>query len=217
VDKTYEDTHKGIISRKEYNHVQEILKDRFKGETRTTKSICVFQGKIVCPQCNKIMTVQRYYRKRQDGTEKEGALYRCNRCLKNKVDQPYPSEESLLKALNFYVKDINLHDLHDVKVDNKKPDYIKQLEVIENKRSKYQRAWGNDLMTDEEFKTRMEETRERYEELKKLSDEYEEPKPIDLEAIKNIVAMFNDNFNKLTKKEKREFVSMFFKSIEYEA
>src|SRR5699024_7492733 len=52
VDKTYEDTHKGIISRKEYNHVQEILKDRFKGETRTTKSICVFQGKIVCPQCN---------------------------------------------------------------------------------------------------------------------------------------------------------------------
>lgn len=217
VDKTYEDTHKGIISRKEYNHVQEILKDRFKGEIRTTKSICVFQGKIVCPQCNKIMTVQRYYRKRQDGTEKEGALYRCNRCLKNKVDQPYPSEESLLKALNFYVKDINLHDLHDVKVDNKKPDYIKRLEVIENKRSKYQRAWGNDLMTDEEFKTRMEETRERYEELKKLSDEYEEPKPIDPEAIKNIVAMFNDNFNKLTKKEKREFVSMFFKSIEYEA
>src|SRR5699024_1788191 len=54
VDKPYEDTHKGIISRKEYNHVQEILKDRFKGETRTTKSICVFQGKIVCPQCNKI-------------------------------------------------------------------------------------------------------------------------------------------------------------------
>src|SRR5699024_6286434 len=216
VDAVHEGTHEGIISRKEFNHIQQLLKDRSVGERRKTKSVCVLQGKMVCPHCEKIMTVQRYYRKRADGSETEGASYRCNRCIRNKIKIQTPSEYSILKAIDVYFRDIKISDIEDVKIENKHPEYIKELESIENKRSKFQRAWGNDLMTDEEFKTRMEETRERYEELKKLADEYEEPLPVDPKKIKNIVAMFNENFNKLTKKEKRDFVSMFFKSIEYE-
>src|SRR5699024_5413856 len=141
---------------------------------------------MVCPHCEKIMTVQRYYRKRADGSETEGASYRCNRCIRNKIKIQTPSEYSILKAIDVYFRDIKISDIEDVKIENKHPEYIKELESIENKRSKFQRAWGNDLMTDEEFKTRMEETRERYEELKKLADEYEEPLPVDPKKIKNI-------------------------------
>src|SRR5699024_602131 len=43
VDDIHEGTHEGIISRKEFHHIQRLLKDRTTGERRKTKSVCVFQ------------------------------------------------------------------------------------------------------------------------------------------------------------------------------
>lgn len=214
-DNLYKNTHKGIISEKEFEHIQDILNDRKIVSTRKTKSIAIFQGKVICPSCDHILTVNRYYRKRKDGTEIEGAVYKCNECARHKRFNKCPSEVNLLDALYTYMRDVKIEKIGDIKIEDETPKIIRELEKMENKRGKYQRAWANDLMTDEEFQKRMDETREEYEQLKEQITNIDIPKPIDKKAIENIVLTFNDNFRQLTKKEKREFVSMFIKSIEF--
>lgn len=214
-DEVYKDTHTGIISRDEFEHIQQILNDRKQTRLRHVKSTYIFQNKIVCPTCGKIMAVNRFFRKRKDGSTYQGAVYRCTPCAKSNEFNKSPSEKRLLDALYDYMKDVKLDEVKQIEVKDETSDIIKELKAVENKRAKYQRAWANEFMTDGEFQKRMEETRDQYENLKEKAKNYKVPEQIDYEQIKNVVLMFNENFKLLTSDEKRKFVSTFIRKIKF--
>lgn len=214
-DKVYEKTHDGIISKDEFLTLQLMLNDRSKVRLRSVKSNYLFQGAIVCPECKSFLNVNRYIRKRSDGSTYQGAIYRCPPCAKEKKFNKTVGEQRFLDALYDYMRNIKIEHIEKLEVKRDKPDYVKQFEVIEQKRKKYQRAWASDLMDDEEFKSLMEETRLPYEDLKYKIENSSEPRPIDIDQVKNIVLMFNQGFKKLTNEEKQMFISNFIRKIKF--
>lgn len=214
-DKVYKNTHEGIISRERFNKLQQILKDRTITRIREPKSICIFQGKIACPNCGKIMSANRVRRKRPDGTIYRNTTYRCNPCTNANLFNNTPVDTSFEKSLYRYMKNFNIKNLKNIEVKNETPHELKELEHIENQRTRYQRAWAQELITDDEFLMRMNETKDIYEKLKKKTKKIKTQKTVDVEAIEKCVFTFNETFRELSLEEKREFVSRFIHRIEF--
>jgi len=213
-DDVYKGTHEGIISEKEFDAIQTILDDRANTRHREVKSTYLFQGKLACPSCGNALNVNRYFRKRKDGTKYQGAMYRCPPCAKDRTFYRTVNENRILKSLYTYMRSPKIiHD--DLRAKESKPSYRNELEEIERKRQKYQRAWANDLMTDDEFKKMMDETRGIYEELKSKEKDNKTSHQIDPEEIKNTITNFNEHFNELTNDEKRIFISTFLRKIHF--
>lgn len=211
-DKVYENTHEGLITKEEFTKLQQLLSDRSQHRLRDVKSTYIFQGVMSCPKCERILSVNRYVRKRSDGSTYQGAIYRCQPCDKEKKSNKAIGEERILNALYEYMQNVSFDN---IQLPEPKPNSAKKrLTDIERKREKYQRAWAADLMTDEEFTKLMNETKELYEDLK---NEISEPEQvIDIESIKSAVFSFNENFKLLTHDEKREFISRFIRRIDFD-
>jgi site-specific DNA recombinase len=217
-DKVFENTHEGIITKEEFLKLQQILDDRAVHHRRDVKSTYLFQGVLICPSCGRPLSVNRYIRKRKDGSEYQGAVYRCQVCWKEGKKVFTIGEQRFLDALKEYMKNVEIQPMEQTEEEkDEKTFYLEQLKQIEKKREKYQRAWAADLISDEEFEQRMSETREAYEEIKKKLDEFKDEVKVDPEQLKNIVLTFNTTFEHLTQEEKREFISRFIRKIHFKA
>jgi site-specific DNA recombinase len=215
-DEVYENTHKGIISKTEFMKLQEMMSDRSIHKNREVENIYLFQGVLSCPRCDMPLSVNRYFRKLKDGTDYQAALYKCQNCYKAGHGMLSIGENRIIEALYKYMRTVTFTDVEPIEEpDNEKEILTKQLQQIEKKREKYQRAWANDFMTDEEFEKRMEETRETYEELKTKMEQIKTPVPVDTEVLKEIVFTFNETFQFLTNEEKKMFVSQFIRRIDF--
>jgi site-specific DNA recombinase len=215
-DKVYENTHEGIITKEEFMKLQTILEDRVSRKRREVKSTYLFQGVLICPRCGCNLTTNRAFRTRKDGTKKQVVQYKCNLCYKEGRGVLSIGEPKTLDALYEYMQNVNFTD---VKIDDPKDEsakIIEQLQQIERKREKYQRAWASDLMNDDEFTKLMQETRTIYDELKSEIKKAKAPVPIDTEALRHIVFSFNENFQFLTHEEKQKFISRFIRKIEFD-
>lgn len=214
-DEIIENTHEGIISKERYKRLQTMIDDRSRARKRVAYNTYLFQQKIVCPSCGNFLSVNRYIRKRPDGSEYRGATYRCGPCAKKNLYNKAVGERRYLNALYEYMKNFKLDDLDIPEKKDERYLLKKQLDVIKKKRAKYQKAWANDLMTDEEFAERMNETKKPLEELKEKINNYKTPELPNIERIKNVVTDFNQNFRRLTLLEKQEFISKFIRKIHF--
>ncbi|GKU81245.1 recombinase family protein [Niallia sp. NCCP-28] len=214
-DEVYEDTHEGIISKNQYIKLQQMLEDRTKHYRREVKTEYIFQGVIYCHECSQPLSVNRYIKKRKDGSELQNAVYKCQACYREGRTMKTIGEYRFLNALNEYMKNIELNGIEIEEEKDEGNDLRIQLQQIERKREKYQRAWAADLISDDEFEKRMIETKDLHDELKNKLEEIKVPYRIDLNAIKDIVVTFNKSFSYLTKEEKRMFISQFIRKIEY--
>lgn len=214
-DKVFEDTHEGLITKKEFMKLQLILDDRSQHRRREVATTYLFQGVLSCPQCGRMLSVNRYIRPRNDGTEYQNSTYRCQWCWKEGSGSISIGEQRFLDAIKTYMQNVEIPNVEPVEEQDDRQIYLDKIQQIEKKREKYQRAWANDLISDSEFEKRMKETRELYDELKKKLDEYEVPIKIDIEAIKQIIFTFNQNFFFLTQEEQQKFISQFIRKIEF--
>jgi DNA invertase Pin-like site-specific DNA recombinase/uncharacterized protein YbaR (Trm112 family) len=215
-EEVYENTHIGLISKDEFVKLQQMLEDRTLHHNREVKNIYLFQGVLICPRCKRPLSVNRYQRKRKDGTEYQGAIYKCQACWKEGHGMLSIGEQLFLDALLEYMKHVKFTDIEPIEEkEDEREDLTKKLAQIEKKREKYQRAWGNDKMTDVEFEKLMDETREIYDELKIKLNKIKATVPINTEALKEIVFTFNQNFTFLTDEERRMFISQFIRKIEF--
>ncbi|MED0649742.1 recombinase family protein [Aeribacillus pallidus] len=219
-DEIIEGAHEGIISKKEYNHLLKLLESRQNLKKRETYSIFIFQMKLICPTCGNRLTCERsvYFRKR-DNRYVESNQYRCQACTLNKRKSIGVSERKMEKAFVRYMNEFKIEYTPKLpKKENEREKIQAQLMKIEHQRAKYQKAWANDFITDEEFSALMKETRSIYEELthKLETLQPEEEQTVDKEKIKSIVTNFKLNWSYLSPDEKRQFINTFVESIQFE-
>lgn len=218
-DDVYENTHDGIITKEEFLKLQKMLDDQSQHRRREVENTYLFQGVIACPHCGNPFSVNRYVRKRKDGSEYQGAIYKCQVCYKEGRVMLQIGEGRFLEALKDYMENVNLDEkyMEPVKEERGELDILlKQLQRVEKTREKYQRAWAADKMTDREFDKRMDETRDLYDALKIKIEEFKPPVQLDKRAIKKIIFTFNENFHYLSLEEKRSFIAQFIRKIEFE-
>ncbi|RHW31118.1 recombinase family protein [Lysinibacillus yapensis] len=223
-DEIVEDTHKGIMSKEEFEQFQKIIESRQNYKKRNVNSVFIYQMKIVCPDCrNRCSSERSVWKRKKDDQQVEKNAYRCQVCALNK-NYSTPAfrirEADIDEALIIYMNDLLLEpsSTRIMKDTNPGDELIAEMKRIENQREKYQRAWASDLITDDEFKNRMNESRIRYVELKAELEKlkgvrYDEK---DIEKDKENAKLFKDNFTALTPEEKRSFVQTFIEGIEIE-
>ncbi|AHN22729.1 recombinase family protein [Lysinibacillus varians] len=219
----YENTHEGIMTKDEFEQLQRIITSRQNYKKRNVTSHYIYQMKILCPDCGNHCTSERkVWTRKTDNVTATSNSYRCQPCaLNNPGRTAFNVQESKInEALLKYMENLPLpsSSSNEASVENESEIIKKEIRQIENQREKYQRAWASDLITDEEFKNRMDESRIRYSELKNELEQLEEPSitALDMERNKEIAKKFNDNFEKLTQEEKRTFVQTFIESVRIE-
>jgi chromosome segregation ATPase len=196
------------MTKLEFEKLQLLLQDRSHHRRRDVESTYLFQGVLICPNCGNPLSVNRYVRKRKDGSQYQGAVYKCQACYKAGNSMIQIGEHRFLDALYEYMKNIDIKDLEPIedKGDDELNKYKKQLAQIEKQRERYQRAWATGRMLDKEFDKLMDETLDVYQELVEKINALEETAPtITKEEI----------FRLLTTDEKREFISRFFRKVEF--
>ncbi|GGA32064.1 recombinase family protein [Psychrobacillus lasiicapitis] len=213
-DKLYKNTHKGYITEDHFEKVQSILDDRSQTPRKNVESTYLFQGVLACSNCGKTLSVNRFFYEQKDGSKKQGAMYRCAPCAKNKAEVRNLGELKYKEALIEYMKVVTFNNIEVVEPKNNELEELtNQLNKIKNRREKYQRAWASDKMTDEEFDKLMDETKEFYEELQNKISEIKPVKKMDVESLKNLVFTFNQLFSGLDIEKQQEFVQRFIRKI----
>ena len=222
-EQIYENTHQGIMTKEEFNQLQKIISSRQNYKSRNVSSHFVYQTKLICPDCGSRCTSERYtWKRKTDNVVEVRNSYRCQVCaLNNPKTTPFSVrevkvDEALIEYMvNFTVAPSEAVELNE---NDQLLDIKNNLRKIENQREKYQRAWANDLITDDEFKVRMDESRLQFDSLQNELKNIEGEKydVVDIERYKEITKSFNDNYLNLTQEERRTFIQTFIESVKVE-
>src|SRR5699024_11503066 len=157
------------MTKHEHDHLLKILSDRQHKRKRAVNSFFVYQMKLICPTCGNHLTSERSkYTRKTDNVLVEHNRYRCQVCALARRPAISCSEKVIDKAFVHHMKRLSIDDVPNIEKEKDPTEKLKtQIARVEKQREKYQRAWANDLMTDDEFADRMRET-------KKIMDEWKE-------------------------------------------
>ncbi|KAB2444974.1 recombinase family protein [Bacillus luti] len=212
-----ENAHPGILTKDRFIKVQQLLSSRQNFKKRKTTSIFIFQMKLLCPNCGNHLTCERVmYHRKKDNKDIEHNRYRCQACVLNKKKAFSSSETKIEVAFLDYIEKYRFNQVPKLPKEENEMDILKkQLSRIERQREKFQKAWSNDLMTDEEFTTQMKETKQMLEstkeKLKSLSPNKNEN--IDDDVMKEIINNIKSNWSHLSSDEKKQFTNMFIENM----
>lgn len=229
-----ENAHEPIITKESWERAQQtIVKNRL-AEPRRVSSSYIFSGKLRCNKCGNVMVGGVSTFKLSNGEKTRYKLYRCKegyvgRCKGGR----YISETKLEKEFIEYLERQDFEELINLSAStaekklNKKeePDEIdrekleKDLERIEKRKKKWQYAWSEDLISSEDFKKRMEESKIEEEELRKIlevnEEESTENSDINKEEILNALKSISKNWYVLDVMQKKQLVDLIIKQIHY--
>ncbi|MYL57401.1 recombinase family protein [Virgibacillus halodenitrificans] len=218
-DNIYENRHEGIMTKEEHQYLLKILSDRQNKKKRNVNSFFIYQMKLICPTCGNHLTSERYkYTRKTDGVLTQHNRYRCQVCALARRKAISCSEKAIDEAFVTFMKKLQFDSVPEPEQKEQPSSLLKsKIRRVEKQREKYQRAWVNELMTDDEFTERMNETKKLIdlwkEELSEVQTDYENH--FDQESLKEIVNDFNENWLHLKPKEKHSFLSMFIEGIKF--
>ncbi|MER1957889.1 MAG: recombinase family protein [Solibacillus sp.] len=222
-DEIYEGTHEGILTKEQFNELQRIINSRQNYKKRDVKTHYIYQMKLTCPDCGNRLSSERYVWKNKDGNQQVRNSYRCQKCALDNKERPafnvreVKIDEALMEFFENYTLSPPQVDLSD-ETSTEINDIQNEIKRIERERGRYQQAWAKELISDNEFEEQMKSTRLRKEDLEKKLIELDvtASPEFDKEKVMELTKSFNDNFQLLNQKERREFVQSFIESINIE-
>lgn len=204
-------THERYITDEQQKYIIELITERKTHSSKSAKNKipALFRGIISCPKCqHKLTPINKK-------TTKGNRLiyYRCSNCLKKKQSIiNVPEQKFEKKLLDFLKYDFKIEF---EKSEIEKKDYSKILNNLENKKIKLQRAWLNELLTDEELGKLQNEINEQIKVIEKEKNDYnlmvENSKKLKNTSI--IISNFENLYTKMNNNEKIEFLNTIIKEI----
>lgn len=204
-------THESYITDEQQKYMLELIAERKTHSSKSGKNklTALFRGIITCPKCQHKLTPNN--KKTTNGNRL--IYYRCSNCLKIKqriINVPEQKFEK--KLLDFLKYDFKIEF---EKSEIEKKDYSKILNNLENKKFKLQKAWLNELLTDEELEKLQNEINNQIEVIEKEKNDYilmvENSKK--QKNISGIMSNFENLYNKMDSDEKIEFLNTIIKEI----
>lgn len=232
-DFVVEKTHEPIVTKEEFNMIQDLITSRRSAEPRRVSSPYIFSGKLKCNNCGNPLVGYYTSGKLVNG---ETMKYMQYRCLRKKTGECHGSRSiSELKLDEAFIAFIEKHDFSELfekaalvgeEILNKHDESPKvnveklesELTKIQNRKKKWQYAWSDNLMSDEDFRKRMLEANKAEEEILKELDSvnvYEDNPIVNynkneiIEALKDI----RRNWNSLDTSEKKNLVDSIISQV----
>lgn len=212
-----------IISEEVFERAQKIIEKRKTAHPRSATSEFVFSGVAKCARCGAPLAGKYGFSRRGEKIHRPRSYY----CTKQKIglcDQPNMSERFIEQKFLQFLKDIEFNErlLANIESDNddekqvqERQEWIQnELKLIEKRRVKWQYAWANDTISDDDFRQRMKEESEKEEALKKeleqIQPKREKTSETDVkEVIRNIIV----NWSFLEPVEKKTLLQMVVKKM----
>lgn len=199
-----------IIDEETFENAQSVRKARSSVHPRVATSKHIFSGSLRCARCGASMKGH----KKKDSKGREYRSYRCINRYAKKCDMPLIAETILEKAFMHYFENIELKPKSDKSSTSIKKKQLNEedhlnieLDKIKKRRKKWQYAWANDLLTDQEYKERISEENSKeqliLDELNKLNVSNFE---LDDKQVEVISVYINDNWNEMNVHEKKVFI-----------
>jgi site-specific DNA recombinase len=220
-----EDAHSAIISKDTFESAQKIRESRRVVHPRSATSKFIFSGIAKCARCGAPLAGKYGYYKsktKKDHVTRPRSYY-CTKRRLGKCDLPHIGENHLemqfLNYLNsFKIKPDIIEDVSEEKEENENEAQIKILEKeikeINQRRKKWQYAWVNEMINDDDFSHRIEEENQKEEEVKKqLSSIQPSGDKLDTESLSDILSDIKANWYQLNALEKKMLLQMFTKKI----
>ncbi|MEV2907483.1 recombinase family protein [Paenibacillus larvae] len=208
--------HEAIIDEKTFEQAKYILQRRREGTISKNSYDYIFSGIIVCGKCG-----GKYKGKYTKRTVHN--LYRGYVCSNNEnygtCDQSAISEIKLSKLLFDNINLISMiDDFHDDtdEIIDEREEIKKQIKSSENRRSRWQLAYGDGYMPYEDFAKRMSEEMEKVKLLEERLSEISISMPSIVkpeEAFKALTTI-QENWNAHSYDTRKQFIQSFFKKIE---
>jgi site-specific DNA recombinase len=212
-DKSFdvENVYPPIIDKNTFYQAMALRKARNKCRGKQATSNYIFSGVTRCARCGSALK----------GVKSRGyKRYRCINKGLEKCDLPSFHESLMekqfikfLNNLSFDQQEIELEDINEK--DQKRIKYIeKEINKIQKRQKKWQYAWANEIMGDDEFRERMREERER---LDKYNQELKELKQIDTGSVsQEVMELLQNatyNWNSLSDIEKKQLLQILVDKI----
>ena len=213
-----EDAVPAIIRKQDFNVAQKILNRRTYDHPKKATSPYIFTSVLRCARCGGKMrghmSVQR-----KTGKAYYAYSYHCVNKNKGLCDLPGISQNFLEIQFTKLIKDINVKNelasgaVNDQLQTDNNPEQIaalkKELQEIEKRKTKWQYAWANEMISDEEFKKRSDEEKARTDEIEEalknlqLKSENKESREMLAQTLRDLQA----NWSELDVMEKKMFVN----------
>ncbi len=203
-----------IISSELFDQVQLHLKQRGMKHPRSATSNYIFSGKVRCGLCGNLIVGNKI-----KGKDREYYNYRCTG-RKLKVCNLNISSDDLENLFLNYISTLKYEDEvkeFDLKIEapvDNREELEQELNTIAKRRKKWQYAWANDMMNDEEFTQRTKEENEREKKIKEKMDNLSPIKTHTKEDIQAVVLELEKNWLYFSEYEKKTFVGILVESFE---
>lgn len=211
-----------IIEENDFKEVQRIMSSRAKKHPRKATSPYIFTSVLKCARCGSYM-----YGKQTSGKARRGYItysYYCvgrrnGTCNLPSISQNY-LEAQFLELINNWnyrelIKDVNIlpHATHN---EDKEKMLKKELSEIEQRRSKWQYAWMQNLISDDDLKNRKNEEDANEKRIKQELLAIEQHLKFDEteEKIASSLQKLRDNWSFLEIYEKKKLVEMLIKKMD---
>src|SRR5690625_363052 len=212
--KVFYNTHEPLTDKETINRLKEIKKSRIVRRSNVAHDD-LFRLRIRCYICNSRLSLNAHKRKTRYYYN-----YHSTQCFKKKRGSVSVSETTLEDALLRYMQQVKLTDLDKVNVEKtdtetQRDELNNRLIELNKKKDRIQRAWINEMMSDEDlqkYQTEIDDERNKI--LEKLN-ETQETRNVTSEELKNIKIMFRDAYENLTRNEKIEFIQRYIKEIHF--
>jgi len=216
----FEGTHKPLISKKLFDKVQEVLKER--GRSQKIKHNFAFLGLMKCP-CSAAITAE----KKIKPSGKEYVYYRCTKKKGPCPEKHFLREEALVEQIKDYLQKVSLssQDTEKVLVELKKDEskakeqtkmivqnLKKELLEIETKLEKLLDVYLAEVISTEEYTARKQKILTRKLELQERIRDFEQKGLSWLEPAREFVLKLN-YAEKLRKSENYQEMKTFLKNI----
>lgn len=216
-DDIFKNTHEPIVDKATADNVRFVIKDRTSRiKASSVSSDFLFSGIIKCCHCG-----SNLHGTSSKSKNKTHYYYRCPEKRRGNCngDNTTVSEYALEKQLIDRLSTINLKstvDEIDIKADEETPveELERELEKIGERKKKWQFAWMNELITDDDLKERMKEESEKESDIKEQLNN-NEPEKYDTERIKEILTDMKSNWEVLNRRNKKQLLQMIIKDISY--
>jgi len=222
-----EDMAPPIISQELFEKVKSVRKNRSISHPRRATSPFVFSGIARCGDCGATLMGKYGSGTNPDGSKnRKKRNYQCNNkakglCNAKGISEKYIEGQFLNLLSSWDVtkeakKESQDHKQNDDDVDKHITKLKNELGTIENRRKKWQYAWANDSISDEDFTNRMNEENKREDsikdELNTLQDQIEKP-ALDNTSIMEALSDLSTNWHVMSVDERKSFMQMFFKEF----
>lgn len=213
-------THEPIIDENTIRAYERVLEQRRKQiKTNSVSSDYLFSGLIQCYNCG-----ANLHGNKTKG--KNGTIYYSYRCPNQargvcKENGTRASEFRLEEQFIGYISRVDFSEvINEVEINEEKDDTIdsllKELEKIEKRKKKWQFAWVNEIISDDDLRKRMKEETKKEERIRNELIHVEKPKvELNKEEAQKVLQDIEKNWNALTRREKKVLIQSIVKKIEY--